>query len=78
MYKFNRIFYRCPLLDFSKRFSIGINIDDSWRYAGFSAPKSIIIPHLLSLDLPIGRVIDKIDELKVQKHAMSNIKLVHA
>jgi hypothetical protein len=31
-------------------------IDDSWTYAGFPPPKSIIIPHLVSLQLPQGPV----------------------
>jgi hypothetical protein len=41
-----------PLLDLTKRFSFGVNIDDYWRYAGTKPPKSIIIPHLLSVTLP--------------------------
>ena len=37
-------------------FGWGICIDDPWTYAGFPAPKSIIIPHVLSLRLPQGPV----------------------
>jgi hypothetical protein len=37
-------------------FGWGICIDNSWTYAGFPAPKSIIIPHVLSLRLPQGPV----------------------
>src|SRR5713226_2427319 len=40
------------LLDLTKRFSFGVNLDDYWRYAGTKAPKSIIIPHLLTVGLP--------------------------
>jgi hypothetical protein len=48
------------LLDFSKRFSFGINLDDAWRYAGIKPPRSIVLPHLLSVSLPEGRIIDPI------------------
>ena len=40
------------LIDLTKRFSFGVNLDDYWRYAGTKAPKSIIIPHLLTVALP--------------------------
>ena len=56
------------MFDLTKRFSIGINIDDPWIYAGTLTPKSIIIPHLLSIRLPVGKALDKIDELAFQKH----------
>jgi hypothetical protein len=56
------------LFDLTNQFTIGINIDDPWIYAGTITPKSIIIPHLLSIRLPVGKVLDKIDELKFQKH----------
>lgn len=56
------------MFDLTKRFSIGINIDDPWIYAGTMTPKSIIIPHLLSIRLPVGKALDKIDELAFQKH----------
>ncbi|MGI0090356.1 MAG: hypothetical protein ACREBS_01480 [Nitrososphaerales archaeon] len=36
------------------KFSCGICIDDMWTYAGVLPPKSIIIPHLLSVRLPQG------------------------
>ena len=36
------------------RFSWGVCIDDIWTYAGILPPKSIIIPHLLSVRLPQG------------------------
>ena len=62
------------MLDLTNRFSIGINIDDSWKYAGVKAPKSIIIPHLLSMDLPLGKVIDKMSELGLQKHEHHKLK----
>jgi len=50
------------------RFSFGINLDDPWRYAGLMAPKSIIIPHLLSASLPEGMLIDKVDDLIIREH----------
>lgn len=56
------------MFDLTKRFSFGLNLDDSWRYAGFAEPKSIIIPHLLSLSLPEGRVLDELDEAVVRSH----------
>lgn len=62
------------MLDFSKRFSIGINIDDSWRYSGFRVLESFITPHLLSIEPPVGSVIDKIDELRLKKHGHTEHK----
>lgn len=56
------------MLDFSGRFSFGLNIDDTWRYAGVREPKSIIIPHLLSLSLPEGKVLDVADEEIIRRH----------
>ena len=56
------------MFDLTKRFSIGINIDDPWIYAGTLTPKSIITHHLLSIRLPVGKALDKIDELAFQKH----------
>ena len=53
--------FNLELVDFSKRFHSGINVDDSWRYAGVKEPKSIIIPYLLSLNIPEGTVFDKAD-----------------
>jgi hypothetical protein len=56
------------LFDFSRRFTIGINVDDAWRYADARVPKSILVPHLLSLDLPVGNIIDRISEVKLLRH----------
>lgn len=36
------------------RFRWGVSIDDAWFYAGLPAPKSIIVPYLLSVQLPRG------------------------
>ena len=47
---------------------IGVNLDDAWRYAGVKEPKSIIIPHFLSLSLPEGRILDKIDDIIIRVH----------
>jgi hypothetical protein len=41
----------------SGRFSWGLNIDDMWKYIGFPAPKSVVIPYILSARLPGGRFI---------------------
>ncbi len=54
--------------DLARRFSFGINVDDSWRYTGFREPKSIIIPHLLSVSLPEGRVLESVDEELIREH----------
>jgi hypothetical protein len=54
------------LLDFSKRFSFGINLDDPWRYSGTTPPKSIIIPHLLSVSLPEGKILDNADYQEIR------------
>jgi hypothetical protein len=56
------------VLDFSSRFHFGLNLDDTWRYAGVREPKSILIPHLLSLRLPEGRLLDIVDEEIIRKH----------
>src|SRR5437870_13347019 len=50
------------LLDLTKRFSFGVNFDDPWRYSGITPPRSIIIPHLLSVSLPEGKILDGADE----------------
>jgi len=55
-------------LDLTSKFSFGVNIDDSWRYAGFPEPRSIIIPHLLSVSLPEGRFRDRIDDAEILAH----------
>lgn len=36
------------------RFHWGLNIDDAWTYAGHVAPKSILVPHLLSIKSRAG------------------------
>jgi hypothetical protein len=56
------------LLDLKKRFSFGINLDDPWRYGGISPPRSIIIPHLLSVSLPEGKTLDEADDLEIRAH----------
>jgi hypothetical protein len=53
------------LLDLTKRFSFGINLDDPWRYSGVTPPRSIIIPHLLSVGLPEGKILDEADEQEI-------------
>ena len=55
-------------LDLTARFGFGVNIDDSWRYAGVSEPKSIIFPHLLSISLPEGRFLDRLEEAEILAH----------
>ncbi len=55
-------------MDLTHRFSFGVNIDDSWRYAGVKEPKSIIFPHLLSISLPEGRFLDKLEEAEIRAH----------
>ena len=56
------------MLDLTKRFAFGINLDDPWRYSGVTPPKSIIIPHLLSVSLPEGKVLDQADDLEIKAH----------
>ncbi len=53
------------MLDLTKRFSFGINLDDPWRYSGVTPPRSIIIPHLLSVSLPEGKILDEADEQEI-------------
>ncbi len=55
-------------MDLMKRLNFGINIDDAWRYAGVQEPKSIIFPHLLSIGLPEGRFLDKLEEAEIIAH----------
>jgi hypothetical protein len=52
-------------LDLTERFSFGINLDDPWRYSGITPPRSIIIPHLLSVSLPEGKILDEADEQEI-------------
>lgn len=49
------------MLDFTRRFHSGLNIDDTWRYAGLAEPKSVIIPYLFSLRIQEGTVLDRAD-----------------
>lgn len=56
------------LLDLTRRFSFGINLDDPWRYSGIPPPKSIIIPHLLSVGLPESKVLDEVDVKDIRAH----------
>ncbi len=56
------------MLDLTKRFSFGINLDDPWRYSGITPPKSVIIPHLLSASLPEGKALGQADDLEIRAH----------
>lgn len=56
------------MLSLGNRFSFGINLDDPWRYSGITPPKSIIIPHLLSVGLPEGKILDEADDLEIKQH----------
>ncbi|MHB8567214.1 MAG: glycoside hydrolase 5 family protein [Nitrososphaerales archaeon] len=42
------------MLGDSGRFKWGVSIDNAWTFAGLAPPKSIIIPHLISVGLPEG------------------------
>ena len=55
------------MLDLTKRFSFGVNLDDPWRYSGITPPRSIIIPHLLSVSLPEGKILDEADDLEIRQ-----------
>jgi hypothetical protein len=57
------------LLNLKSRFSFGINLDDPWRYSGVSPPKSIIVPHLLSVSLPEGKILDEADDREIRAHS---------
>src|SRR5256885_8271573 len=50
------------LLDLTKGFSFGIDLDDSWRYSGMNPPRSIIIPHLLSISLHEWKILIETDD----------------
>src|SRR5437870_13835749 len=54
------------LLDLTKGFSFGIDLDDPWRYSGMNPPRSIIIPHLLSISLPEGKILDEADDREIR------------
>ncbi|MDG6900664.1 MAG: hypothetical protein JRM80_01685 [Nitrososphaerota archaeon] len=55
-------------MDLTSRFSFGVNIDASWRFAGVKEPKSIIFPHLLSISIPEGRFLDELEEAEIRAH----------
>jgi hypothetical protein len=56
------------LFDLTRRFSIGIDVDDPWTYAGLKAPKVIALPHYVSkrLDGPGMRLLKKMTEREPQ------------
>lgn len=56
------------MFDLAGRFSIGIDVDDPWTYAGLKAPKSIMLPHYISkrLDGPGMRLLKKMREHEPQ------------
>ena len=56
------------LLDLRERFAFGLNLDDPWRYSGILPPRSIIIPHLLSVSLPEGKILDEADDQEIREH----------
>ena len=56
------------MLDLASRFSFGMNLDDAWRYAGLREPKSIVLPHLLSLSLPEGSTSARVDDAEIRRH----------
>ncbi|MDG6964566.1 MAG: endo-1,4-beta-xylanase [Nitrososphaerota archaeon] len=53
-------------MDLIRRFSFGVNLDDTWRYSGVSEPKSIIFPHLLSLSLRERGRFEKVEEATIK------------
>ena len=55
-------------MDLTRRFSFGINLDDTWRYCGVEEPKSIIFPHLLSLSLRERGGFEKVEEATIASH----------
>jgi hypothetical protein len=52
------------LFDLARRFSIGINLDDPWTYAGLKAPKAIVLPHYVSklFEGPGGKLLRRMRE----------------
>lgn len=52
-------------MDLTKRFSFGVNLDDTWRYTSVQEPKSIIFPHLLSLSLREGGTFERREEATI-------------
>src|ERR1700676_2183401 len=63
--------YDNGLLDFTQRFHSGINIDDTWRYAGVAEPKSVIIPYLLSLRIREGTIVDRADRAISRRYGIA-------
>lgn len=55
-------------MDLTKRFSFGVNLDDTWRYSGVEEPKSIIFPHLLSLSLRERGSFERVEEATIALH----------
>lgn len=55
-------------MDLSRRFSFGVNLDDTWRYCGVKEPKSIIFPHLLSLSLRETGAFEKVEGATISSH----------
>ena len=60
------------MLDFTNRFHSGINIDDTWRYAGVPEPKTVIIPFVLSVRIPEGTVFDRADDAISRRYGIIN------
>ncbi len=58
------------MLDFTTRFHSGINIDDTWRYAGVAEPKTMIIPFLYSVRIPEGTIFDRADDAIKQRYGI--------
>src|SRR5438034_10157488 len=54
------------LLDLTTGFSFGMDLDDPWRYSGMNPPRSIIIPHLLSISSPEGNILDEADDRDIR------------
>lgn len=50
------------LIDLSTKLSFGVDVDDVWRYTGRKEPKSILLPHLLSVELPQGSILERMEE----------------
>jgi len=48
--------------DILERFKFGLNLDDPWRYSGMNEPKSIIIPHVMKIELKDSDTAGKIGE----------------
>ena len=53
-----------------------MNLDDPWRYSGIAPPRSIIIPHLLSVGLPEGKILDEADDREIREHGETEPKTV--